>query len=334
MMRRFLLLFSAACLLVLATWGVLRMQRAPAPDPVKLTLAMPDQLAAGAVHVGLAHGMFERHGVALATRTYRTGKQALDAALSGHADLALVGDTPFVLAALRGEDLKVVSTVFGSRKAMALVGWRGRGIAPGASLAGKTLGTMRGTNAQFFLDALLLAQGLDRSHVTVIELPADGLATALRSGRVDAITLWQPELARVQAELGARGATVYGDDLFVFRFLMVGRRQLLETQDEAVTRMVAGLADATDLIQDQPRTAAAIIGKALALDHDAFASAFDVSDYRLTLDQSLLLALSAQTRWAHRLGLERDAAAVPDFLGLLHQRPLRTVRPDAVRVIE
>lgn len=334
MMRRFLFLLLAACLLVLAAGAVLRAQRAPAPDAVTLTLAMPEQLAAGAVHVGLAHGMFERHGVALATRTYRTGKQALDAVLSGHADLALVGDTPFVLAALRGEDLKIVSTVFGSRKAMALVGWRERGVKPGASLAGRTLGTMRGTNSQYFLDALLLSQGLDRSRVTMVELPADGLAAALRSGRVDAITLWQPELARLQAELGARGATVYGDDLFVFRFLMVGRRQLLDSQNEAVTRMVAGLADATDLIHDQPRPAAAIIGKALGLDQDAFAAAFDVSDYRLTLDQSLLLALSAQTRWAQRLGFERDADRAPDFLSLLHQRPLRAVRPDAVRVIE
>lgn len=334
MKRRIFLFLLVVCLCVAAAVAALRGQDAPAGNPVKLTLAMPAQLAAGAVHVGLAHGLFERHGVALATRTFRTGKQGLDAVLSGHADLALVGDTPVMLAALRGEQLGIVSTVFDSRKAMALVGWRARGIQPGASLAGKKIGTMRGTNAQYFLDALLLAQGLHRTDVEVVELPADGLVGALLAGSVDAATLWQPELARVRADLGARATTVYGGDLFVFRFLLVGRREFLERQGEAVTRMVAGLADATDLIQDRPAAAAAIIGKAIGLEHHAFAAAFDVSDYRLTLDQSLLLALSAQTRWAHRLGLERDAAAVPDYLGMLYQGPLRAARPGAIRVIE
>lgn len=333
MKRRILFLLFAACLAVLLAVAALHAGRGASAPPARLTLAIPSQLPAGTVHVGLAHGMFERHGVALGTQTYRTGKQSLDAVLSGHADLAIVGDTPFVLAALRGEDLGLVSTVFSSRKAMALVGWRGRGIAPGASLAGKTLGTMRGTNAQFFLDALLLSQGLDRGSVNMVELPADMLASSLRAGRVDAVTLWQPELAHLQAELGLRGATVFGDDLFVFRFVLVGRREYLARQNETVTRLVAALADATDLIHDQPPAAAAIISKALGLEQDAFAPAFDVSDYRLTLDQSLLLSLSAQTRWADRQGME-NVAGDPDYLGMLHAAPLRAARPGAVRVIE
>jgi NitT/TauT family transport system substrate-binding protein len=333
MTRRVFLMLLAACLLLLAGAAALR-PRGPAPVPLKLTLAMPAQMTAGAVHVGLAHGLFERHGLALATQSYRTGKQALDAVLAGQADLALVGDTPFVLAALRGEEIGIVSTVFSSRKTMALVGRRERGIGPGASLAGRTVGTVRGTNAQYFLEALLLAQGLDRGQVNVVELPADGLAEALRAGRIDAATLWQPELARLQAELGLGGATIYGDDLFVFRFVLVGRRAYLSSQNEVVTRALSALADATDLVHDQPDAAAAVIGRALALEHKAFAAAFDASDYRLTLDQSLLLSLSAQTRWARRLGLERGGGAPPDYLGLLYQRPLRAVRPDAVRVIQ
>lgn len=332
--RHFLYLILGVCALVGVAVLALRMQDAPAPVPNRVNLALPSQLPAGAVHVALAHGMFEHHGIAAATRTFKTGKQALDTVLSGQADLALVGDTPFVLAALRGEDISIVSTVYSSRKAMALVAWRNRGIVSGADLIGKTIGTVRGTNGQVFLDAMLLAHGLDRGHIKLVELNADSLANALRSGQVDAATLWQPDLARVQAELGPGAVTLFGDDVFVFRFVLVGRRQYIDSEQEAVRRVIAALADATEMIHEQPEATAAVIGRSVGLQGRALDGVFDVTDYRLTLDQSLLLALSAQTRWAYRHGLVRDGVSVPDYLSLLDTRALRAVRPDAIRVIE
>lgn len=330
MKRHFTIVILAACLLAVAAAAL----RAGAPPaPVRVTLAVPTQLAAGAVQVGLVEGMFAKHQVTLATQSFRLGKQALESLTSGQADLAIVGDTPAALAALRGEKIGIVASVFSSRKAMALLARRGRGIATGADLAGKTIGTVRGTNAHYFLDALLLANGVSLASVDIAELEADGLTEALRSGRVDAVTLWQPDLARLQAELGAAAHTIYGDDIFVYRFLLVGRPQYLRDNLAAVTRVVAGLADATDFIHNQPRRAAELIGKPLGVETAVLAGAFDVTDYNLTLDQSLLLTLSDQARWAGRNHLVPQGGA-PDFLGMLRQQPLRAVRPDAIRVIE
>ncbi len=335
-MKRHLTIFLIACcaLALLGAAWLVRAQRMEAFAPVSVSLAMPIHLCLGAVPVGQAHGMFERYRVQLDTQSFRIGKHALEKVIDGHADMAIVGDTPYTVAALRGEQVEIVASLFGSRKAMAVLGWRGRGIASGADLAGKTIGTVPGTNAQYFLDALLVAQGIDRHSVNIVELKPEVLTDALRSGRVDAATLWQPDLLRMQRELGTAGHTIYGEDIFVYRFLLVTSKRYLSAHRDAVGRVVAALADATDMIRQEPVAARAIIGRALGIETEALAGAFDPSDFHLTLDQSLLLALSDQSRWAQRTGLVRESSAIPNFFELIDQGPLRAVRPAAVRIIQ
>ncbi|MFP5392376.1 MAG: ABC transporter substrate-binding protein [Gammaproteobacteria bacterium] len=327
----YLLVAVSTILLVIAGW--LLCQDHARAGQSNVTLAMPTQLSAGAVPVGLGQGAFERHGISLATQSFKIGKQALEAVLGGHADLAIVGDTPFVLATLRGEKLAVVASVFSSRRAMGLVTRKGRGIRSGADLAGKTIGVVPGTNSQFFTDALLTAHRVDRAQVDILEFRPEALPDALRTGRVDAVTLWHPELARVQQELGADAHTIYGDDIFVYRFLLVGTRAWIDAHPDTVRDVVAALGESIDFIHDQPGPASAMIGRWLGLDASVLAGGFNAADYTLALDQSLLLTLSEQSRWARAKGLVRDAVA-PDYLSMLVQQPLLATRPGAVRIIQ
>ncbi len=330
----FLLLLACCTVSLLALALLVGTRRATALAPVGVSLAMPIQLSIGAVAVGLAQGMFEQRRVQLDTQSVKMGKHALDAVISGQADMAIVADTPYTLAALRGEQVVILASLYGSRKAMAVLGWRARGIASPADLAGKTIGTVPGTNAHFFLEALLVAQGIDRQRVNIVDLKPDVLNDALRSGRVDAVTLWQPNLRRMQRELGAAGQTVYGEDIFVYRFVLATSKRYLDGHHEEAARMVAALADATDFIHEEPAAARAIIGRAIGVDAAELVEAYDAADYHLTLDQSLLLSLSDVSRWAHRSGLVGASAAVPDFVRLIDQGPLRAARPAAVRIIQ
>lgn len=335
MKRPLSLLLLACCSVALLALALLvGSRRATALAPVSVSLAMPVQLSLGAVPVGLARGMFEQRRVHLDTQSFKMGKHALDAVITGGADMAIVADTPYTLAALRGEQVVILASLYGSRKAMAVLGWRARGIAGPADLAGKTIGTVAGTNAHFFLEALLVAHGIERQRVNVVELKPEVLNDALRSGRVDAVTLWQPDLRRMQRELGAAGHTVYGEDIFVYRFLLATSKRYLNDHHDEAARVVAALADATDFIHDEPAAARAIIGRAIGVDAAALVEAFDAADYHLTLDQSLLLSLSDVSRWARRSGLVRESAATPDFVRLIDQAPLQAARPAAVRIIQ
>ena len=302
-----------------------------APLPA-LRFAVPTQLSAGGVYVAAERKLFQKHNVDVRTRPFRLGMQALAAVLAGEADLALVADTPFMLAVLKGQKIAAVAQAFGSRKAMALLARADRGIATADDLRGKRIGTVKGTNAQFFIDVLLSTHGLSLADVEVQSMSPQALPLALEAGEIDAATLWLPDLAMVRQRMGAQAVMIEGRDIFVYRMLIVGRTDYLDSHVAEVAQVLGAIAEATETIQAEPAQARAVIAAAIGLDPAVLQPAFAPADFQLQLDQALLLALGDQARWAVRKGL---ASPVPeqDYRRLLHPQALQRARPTAMRLV-
>jgi ABC-type nitrate/sulfonate/bicarbonate transport system substrate-binding protein len=331
--RRNLFLALLAVLAIGALLAVLRarLPAAPAPAAAHVRIAIPVQLAAGAMFVAEERALFARQAVRVDLQRFLLGKQALQAVIDGHADLALVADTPFMHAVLRGQQVAALATVFESRRTMALLARRDAGISGLATLKGKTVGTVTGTNAEFFLDTLFDVNDVARSEVEVEDLIPGQLVNALLEGKVDAVTVWHPDLARAELALGSRGLTLYGEDIFVYRFLLVGQKTYIAQHQDALRRVLAALKDSNDFINAEPAQARAMLSQAIGLPPAQLASTLTPSDYRLVLDQSLLIALSAQARWA--LANSGQKQAPPDYLDFIRPEPLQAVMPDAERII-
>ena len=322
-----LLLVGAAIGLGSFVW-----QRSHAPTADAITIAIPSQMSAGTVFIARDKGYFSRQKLALTVQSFTLGKQALQSVLDDKADLALVADVPFMFARANGQPVAVVATVFASRHTMALMGRRDRGINAPADVAGKTLGTVKGTNAEYFLDKLLAIHAIPDTAVKIVALDPAQFDHALRSGQVDALTAWNPLLNRMQAAHGANATVLMEPDMFVYRFLLVGKKSFLDAHPERVQRVLAALEDAVTTIQEQPAGAQSLIARAIGLQAQQLGASFRASDYALSLDQSLLLSLDDQTRWAMKRGLI-PAGEVPNYLDAIDARPLSLVQPAAVKLI-
>lgn len=300
--------------------------------PLPLTIALPEQPASGAFFVADQRQLFPHHGLVLQTQRYAIGKQALAAVIEGRADMALVADTPYILAIAKGNQIAVVSTVFNSRKTSALLMRVDHGVRTAADLRGRRIGTVLGTNAQYFLDKLLEHQGIGASEVTIVDYTPEAMLKAMRDGEVDAITTWQPELARLQQALGTKVAALFEQDLFVYRFLLVGKVGFVDSHPHEVQRLLGALADSHQYMLDQPQDARQIVAAALRLPPELLASFFEPVDYGLSLDQSLLLALDDQTRWAYQRQIITNRAT-PNYLDYLRPQALQAIQPSAISII-
>lgn len=303
-----------------------------ATEPQKIVLALPLQLSSGALLVAQDRGYFNSNGIDVTLQPFMLGKQAWNSVLQGSADLAVMADTPFMLAVMRGEKIALVTSLYGSRNAMAIVARKDRGIASAHDLAGKTIATMFGTNTHYFLDKMLMVHGVARASVTVVNLSPHQIAAALQSGEIDAATLWQPMLSNVVRAMGNRVVTLYGQDIFVFRFVLVGTPEYIDHHPTEVRRLVAAIADANRYIAQQPVAARSIMETAIGIDSTLLPDAFEAADFELGLDQSLLLALDDETRWAIRTGIV-SAAPVPNYLTVIRQQALDAVLPSANQII-
>ncbi len=325
------LLVTIVLAAALLAWRQLRPAHPPGPD-FRMTIGLPVQLSSGAVLLADQQGLFAQHGLAVALKRYLLGKEALQAVMDGQADFAIVADTPFALAVLRGARIATVGTVFESRKSLAIAARRDRGVTDVASLAGKRVGSVLGTNAEFFLDTMLEVHGVERAAVQVVDLKAGDLVGAMRSGRVDAVTAWYPDLALIGQDSGAQGVALFGEDLFVYRFLLVARQEYIDAHGAQVRQLLAALRQANDAIKGNPEQARATLSPLIGLAPELLKPSFDAADFTLVLDQSLLLALSAQMRWATAKGLVK-AGPLPDYIDFVRSEPLNAVAPDAMRII-
>jgi ABC-type nitrate/sulfonate/bicarbonate transport system substrate-binding protein len=328
-------LIVVALLAALAAGLAYRRAAQPATPPgplAHMTVALPVQLCSGAFFVAQQQKLFAQQGLDVTLTRFVLGKQALQAVLDGKADVAVVADTPFVLAVLRGERVAALATIYESRKTIAIVGRRDSGVTDTASLDGKKVGTVLGTNAEFFLDTMLEVHGVARPMVRTENYKPDALVAAFRDKQVDAVTVWNPELARLQHEFGTQAVTIYGEDLFVYRFLLVAKQAYIASHGAQLRQLLATLKQGNDDIKEHPERTRTLLGKEIGMEPDLLRHSFDATDYTMVLDQSLLLTLSAQMRWA----MDKDLAPVgpaPDYQDYVRPEPLGAVAPHANRII-
>ena len=309
--------------------------KAPRPravlEPVRIAI---NAAYAGSCPIFVAQekGYFAIEGVVATLQPHTSGKAALDSALQGQADLATVADVPVMFAAMRGEPVAIVATLSSSEKDHGIVGSKDKGVSTPADLKGKRIGVSLGTSGQFFLDAFLIRQKLTSDDVTARNFKPEELAGALASGEVDAVAAWQPYLEASLDQLGDRGSVFYGEGTYELAYNIAGKLDYVASHPEAIQRVLRAVIRGSRLCQDSSEAAQAIVGPAMKADAVDLKRLWPSYRFRVSLDQSLLLALEDQTRWAIRNNLT-GATGMPNYLNVLHLDALRAVAPGAVTVI-
>jgi len=318
---------AASCLVVLIGCAGKR-----AGPPEKITLALSMLPNASLVHVAAAEGYFAAEGLDVTLQPHQFGKPALDAVLAGNADLATCAETPLVFAVLKGQQISVLATIAGATKNTAVVARKDAGISIPEDLAGKRVGVTRGTTAEFFLDTLLIRHGVDRGAVQLVDLSPANISDALAKGEVDAVAIWNPDIFDLQKLLGDRVLTFYADDIFFETFDVVARKGFVEQRLAAAKSVIRALLRAEAFIRSHPEEARRDAAAALNQDLAQIDAILEPFDFRVRLEQSLLVLMEEEARWAIQSGLVARQG-MPNLLTSLDAKPLLAVKPTAVQLV-
>jgi len=335
--KRIVLLALAALAAGAAAAGVVaymasRVPATPTMAGAQVSIAVPMQINSALVLVASGQGLFLKSGVDVVTQPFELGKDALQSVLEGKADLAVVGDTPTMFALLGGADIAILAGISQNRRSLAIVAHRDRGVQKIQDLKGKSIGVTKGTNLTYFLDAMLQIHGVSSDAVTPNDLGPDAAISAFKAGRLDAIVMLQPFIAKLEAEMGDRVKVFYGEDVYAFRFLLVGKPSYIDSHPQEVRAVLRGLISAQQASRANPVAARDAVGGALKIDGTVMAGLFDPEDYALSLDEAMLLALEDITRWAMKKGLV-ESRSMPNYLNFMKHQHLKAVLPTAVTLV-
>lgn len=286
----------------------------------------PVLLAAGRIYPGKT---LLEHGSVMALWGKASDLASLDSA--GQADIALNSETQALRGSAGNPDLRFIFTV--AECPYRIVARRSAGIARLADLRGKRVGTQLESSAEFFLDAMLRSVGLTAEDVVRVpfmartEAPISLLPEALKSGRIDAVALWEPQVQKAKVAIGADAIEFRDPAVYTEKFNLCTRQANLE--DPAMrARIVAftrALITAAQRLKVEPEIGWRLVAKAAELDIETVRGSWPCFNYPGTLAADLLHIFERQEPWIARV--QGRAPRVREVLaGLIDGSVLREAR--------
>lgn len=327
---------TVAVLITLAIAGYYLMRSStdhkPGRSPEKITIAYSAATDSVLAQVAQMRGYYLEEGLEATSHLHPYGKLALREVLEGKADFATVAETPVMFAIMKGEKISIIATIQTSNKNNAIVARKDKGILTPADLKGRKIAATFGTTSQFFMDAFLALQGISRKDMKIIDVKAEELQNALLHGDVDAVSAFNPYLIRVQGKLGNKGITFYDEDIYTQTFNMVATQEFISRNPGKVRKMLHALIKAEEFVEQNPTEAQKVVADFSRTDIAVVREIWSGISFSVTLDQSLVLALEDESRWAIQAGLT-GKAQMPNYLDFIYVDGLESIRPEAVRIL-
>jgi ABC-type nitrate/sulfonate/bicarbonate transport system substrate-binding protein len=299
----------------------------------KITVAYTLQPESALVHIARKKGFFKEEGLEIEPQLHTYGKSALKSVLDGKADLATVAETPVMFAVLNGEKICIIANIFTSSENTAIIARKDRGITSPKDLRGKRIAFTSGTTSDFFMDSFLAANGIERKDVNAVSMKPEDIFDALVTGKVDAACTWNFTLIQLRKKLGKKSVTFLDKEIYTQTFNIAGQQDFVKKNPEMIKNFLRALSKTDQFADQHPEEAREIVAASLQVDKNLVHEVWNAFNFRVTLDQSLLVVLEDETRWAIRNHLT-DNSVMPNYLSYINVDALKAVKPAAVRIIQ
>ena len=314
-----------------AALGGLGFGSAAAP-PLTIAVAVSRTNLSLPLYVAKAQGLFAAEGVDVSFVQCLGGVRCMAEVTSGRADLGTASEIVGALQSFQRTDFALVATFVGSRKDVKLLTRESSGIDSWADLSGKRIATVKGSSAQYYLDAALLFNDVAPQSIELVLMQPEQIGPALAAGKVDAGAIWEPFAFEAQRLLGGNATQLPVERLYTTTFNLYVMRDTLQRRQAQVVKVLRALERAEAFIAAHPAQAQATLRAALQMDQAFIDAVWGDYDYRLTLSQSLVSTMEAQARWAVRSGHVPPGSMAVNMLDIIELAPLRQVAPAAVTI--
>lgn len=323
------LIAGGALLLALLLWPGGTGGKPDAPVE-KIAIGVVTIDASALFHVALDRGLFKDQGLDLKVMEYPAGVMAAGDLLKNELDVVMASEFVAVTKHSLHPDLRILASIARS-DTHEVVALRDRGITDPSHLRGKRIAVTGHTSGDFFLRAFLTHQGIPADRVTFVDLPPSGILAAISAGDVDAAMAWEPTVGAIKQRLGANAVAWPGQGGRGYYMVLLTRDDFLKKRPAAAERLLRALIAAEDYAAAHPPEAQKIVAGRLGYQLPLLQSLWPRQDFRVRLDQDLLILMEDEARWA--IGRKGLKAEIPNFLEVVHWDRLKKIKPEAVSII-
>jgi NitT/TauT family transport system substrate-binding protein len=298
-------------------------------EKIRLGVSTPD--ASALIYIADRRGFFRDYGLDLSTKNYEAGVLAMNDLMADEIDITMIAEFVLVNQIFKGTDLKAFGTTV-ITNSCELIARKDRGIEKVADLKEKKIGSVRGTNLDFFLGTFLTSHGIRMRDVKVINLKPTEIVDSILKGTIDGGASFVPYSDTIRKNMGTNAITWPIQGQQDFYMLLVAKTSFVKTYPSRIERLLRALIDAEQFIKEHETEAQKIIAERSNLDLSTLFSIWPKSRFEVRLDQDLVILMEHEARWAMRNKLT-GSTRVPNYLDFIYIDGLQKIKPEAVTII-
>ncbi|RTL46866.1 MAG: sulfonate ABC transporter substrate-binding protein [Burkholderiales bacterium] len=226
------------------------------------TLRIGFQKSASLLTLQKSNGSLEKKlaplGVSVKWVEFPAGPQLLEGLNVGAVDVGFVGEAPPIFAQAAGARFVYIGFDPAAPEAEAIVVPKDSTIKTVADLKGRKVALNKGSNVHYLLVKALEKQGLKPTDLQVVYLPPADARAAFERGAVDAWVIWDPFLAAVEQQSGAR-VLADGRGLVNNYAYYLAERSFAEKQPQVIQALFDDTQAQANWLKGNIKAAAAVI---------------------------------------------------------------------------
>lgn len=228
---------------------------------------MPNFSSVGLAVIAREAGYFEEEGIDVELVEFADGPTIIAAMESGSIQVGNIGPGAHKLLGQGKAQLAIMDQL---GNADAVIGLKSKGIESIEDLKGKTIAVASGTSSETILKLTMQEAGLTDKDVTLMDMDASAITTAMLSGKIDAAATWSPNTHTIAAELGDDVVTLSNNERYVKDVPTVSSWAIkpgyYEENKDVLTRVTRALLKAMDYRKEDGSQMAEWVAQQLAVD--------------------------------------------------------------------
>ncbi len=205
-----------------------------------------------------AEGLFQKAGANVKILKFDSGKTTRNAMISGRVDVGVLGSTPFVVGAAKGDLLAIGMSMYAG-KTDSIVVAKNKGMKSVADLKGRKVASQIGSATDHvFQEKILPKFGLTKDDVQVVNLPHQNHIAAMAAGSVDAFAGVEPFPSIAEVE-GIGDAIIDYSNFDILPVILAANRPVVEQKRAAVIALLRGWLAGVALFKTNPEKSSQIV---------------------------------------------------------------------------
>jgi NitT/TauT family transport system substrate-binding protein len=243
-------------------------------------------------------GFFAKRNLKVEITQFSGGPDLADATMAGEQDFGSSGTATWMPRFVRSDSLRILCTMATSPNNFKMAALTS--ITSLSDLKGKKVGTVSGSSTDYLWALVAKKLEIPESGLDIVGVTPPELVPALVRGDVQAFFSWEPWPTKAVEIAGRDKVHILassGDVGYFQSFVVVGNKNFLQAKPDVTARVLAGLRDATDYLNNERADAIKIAATRNKMTPEMAEYIVGLYKFKLDLAESMVAGARTEEAW-------------------------------------